>query len=413
MNRITLSLISIVLLFLVFPTPTSGQNYKLIDLNNPTIDPPLLDYYVLDVFDNRELQSSIGITKYSNNQEIAMLNFTSGFHDELNNYFNNAYPTQEGKTPIILNIKKLWVTEFEKEGSTYSKCEIDIEFLTPKKQKFYECSDKHEIELSTNPDAPKDNIIESLNNCMYVLIDPDIQKTYYAVLSSSSQAIISKQESTETQDIYVEGSENKKSSSASKSRVALQGGYTYRLAKIPDGADQEIEDHYKRLKNGFHIGTDINYFWNEKNAIGVSASFSQAKSTLPDMQGIDAAGNIIAQGDLTENIKLIYFGPSYFNRTISPGAKTHLLIGFTTGYYIYNEKLSWIGETINITGGTIGFGFSFGVDFLTSDNFAIGLQGSLLVGWLNKVRVDGDLIELDENENLSRIDLTIGFRFLP
>ena len=131
------------------------------------------------------------------------------------------------------------------------------------------------------------------------------------------------------------------------------------------------------------------------------------------MQALDEFGNIIAQGDLSENIKLIYIGPSYFNRTISPNARTHLLVGTTVGYYAYKEKFSWIGEIVDITGGTIGFGFSFGADFLTSDNFAIGLQASLLLGWLNNFKIDGDKFELDESENLSRLDITIGFRFLP
>ncbi len=413
MNRIILSLTCVVLFFLVSSTPTTAQNYRLIDLKNPAFDPPSLDYYILDVFDSRELQSSIGIAKTGDNQEIVMLDFTSGFYDELKNYFNNAYPAQEGKIPIILNFKKLWVTEFDKEGSTYRKCEIAIEFLTPKKQKFYECTNKNEMELSTNPDAHKDNVTVSLNSCMHYLVDTDIQKTYYAVLNSGTPALITKQEPTETQNEHLDGSQNKEVYSASKTRISIQGGYTYRITKIPEGADQEFEEHYKRLKNSFHIGTDINYFWNEKNSLGVSASFSQAKSTLPDMQAIDALGNIIAQGDLNENIKLLYVGPSYFNRTISPGTKTHLLLGFTMGYYAYNEKLSWIGETIYITGGTVGFGFSIGADFLTSDNFAIGLQASLLVGWLNKIKIDGEEFELEESENLSRLDLTIGFRFLP
>lgn len=293
MNRIILSLICIVLFCLFFSNPTSAQNYRLIDLNNPTIEAPSLEYYVLDVFDSRKLQSSIGIVKSGNKNEIVMLNFDAGFHDELLNYFNTAYPTEEGKNPIVLNIKKLWVTEFqEEEDSPSTRCEITIEFLTPKNQKFYECTEKNEMAIGNNPSAHKDNIIISMNNCLQNLDDAELKKTYYTVLSSSNAAVTLTEE-TRADDVYVAGSENKVISSASQARITLQGGYTYRTGSIPDGIDQATEDHFKNLKNGYHLGTDINYFWNEKHSLGVSASYSQAKSTLADVSAYDDQGSTL------------------------------------------------------------------------------------------------------------------------
>jgi len=397
MKRITLSLALFILFVLLSSIPVSSQDYKLIDLKSTTITAPALEYYVLDVFDSRELQSSLGITKSGNKDEIVMLNFSQGFHDELIYYFNNNFHATEGNIPIILNIKKFWVSEYEKENTLYSKCEIKLEFLTPKKQKFYDCNEKNEIQFNTTQNIPQENIIECLNNCMLHLKDPELKKTYYSVLNKNSPEV----------------SDNKKIQSAPKARINLQFGYTHRSKRIPEGVNQDTKDYYKKLKNTFNIGSDINFFLNENSLLGISSSYSQAKSTLPDVMDIDSTGNIIAQGDLNTNDKLFYVGPSYFNRSSSSNAKRHLLFGLTMGYYGYIQDLDWIGETVKVTGGTLGFGFSLGVDFLTSENFAIGLQASILMGWLKKVKVEGVLIELPEKENLTRIDLTIGFRFLP
>ncbi|MBN2174903.1 MAG: hypothetical protein JW731_12285 [Bacteroidales bacterium] len=433
MNRITNFLFPAITIIMLSSLHSESQNYRLIDLKNPAFDPPSLNYYILEIIDSRDLKSSIGMVKTGDEQELVMLDFQAGFHDELTLYFNTAYKAEEGKIPIILNIKKLWVTEFEKEGLTYSKCELNMEFLTPKKQKFHECSDKNEMDLSTNKDAHKDNITVSLNSCMHYLSDPDLQNDYYTILNSSAPAVVTEkvlesdvEKNPETQTKTepeiktgteqvktVKGMEGRDFHKTSKSRITLQGGYTYRLGKIPDGLDSESESHIKRLKNGFNGGADINFFWNRGNALGVSTSYSQAESTLPDVVVLDENGIILAQGDLSETIGLFYIGPSYFGRSISKSGNTHWLSGLTLGYYAFNEELSWLGETIDITGRTVGFGFSFGVDFLTSDNFAIGLQAALLMGWLDKVEIDGEEVELDETENLSRIDLTIGIRFLP
>lgn len=244
MNRITISLICFILLFLVLSKSILSQNYHLIDLNKPSNETPSINYYVLDVLDSRKLQSSIGISKSGDKQEIIMLNFATGFHDELFNYFNNYYPAGEGKIPIILNMKKLWVTEVEEEGSNYSRYEIDIEFLTPKNQKFHECSIKNEIKLSNDLNLHKDNLIFSLNDCMQNLEGEEIKQTYYAVLSSNTPATISYEEAI-SQDVYVEGSEVQVVSKTSKARIALNGGYTYRLGRIPDGIDEEVEQYYK------------------------------------------------------------------------------------------------------------------------------------------------------------------------
>lgn len=412
MNRIFLSLTCIVLIFLFFSNPANTQDYRLIDLNNSTIDAPSLDFYILDVFDNRALQSSVGIVKSRYKNEVVMLNFDAGLHDELMNYFNTTYPAEEGKNPIILNIKKLWITEFqEEEDIASSRCEIVIEFLTPKSQKFYECSDKNEMVIGDNPNALQDNIIATLYNCFQYLRDADLKETYYAVLRSDAPKVTSA--GVNEQDIYIESSATKVASTLPKARIAFQGGYTYRTGTIPEGIDQPTEDHLKGLKNGYNLGGDINYFWNAKHSIGVSTSFSQAKSTLADVSLYDEHGNIIATDDLSENIKLIYFGPSYFHRASKSNGKIYLLFSLTMGYYGYNETLNWNGETAELTGETFGLGFSFGADFLTSEKFAIGLEATLLAGSLKKLTIDGIEVELDDYESLTRIDLTIGIRFLP
>lgn len=412
MKQITLSFALVSLLNLLFILPVSSQDYKLIGLNKTTIEAPILEYYVLDVFDSRELQSSIGIAKSGNQDEIVMLNFFRNFHKELLDYYNLNFPAAEGNIPIILNFKRLWISEYEKEGSSYSTCEIELEFLTPIKQKFYDCSEKIELLSGSNQNVIQENIIECLNKCMHQLKDPELKNIYNTVLNSDTPPSTSVKNQAK-QNSPNNGSKNKAISTAPKARITLQFGYTHRTKRIPEGVNQDTKDYYRKLKNTFNIGSDINFFLNENSLLGISGSYSQARSTLPDLVDIDSTGNIIAQGDLNTNDKLFYVGPSYFNRSSSSNAKRHLLFGLTMGYYGYNQNLEWIGETVKVTGGTIGYGFSLGVDFLTSENFAVGLQASILMGWLKKVKADGVLIELAEKENLTRIDLTIGFRFLP
>ncbi|MCF8368378.1 MAG: hypothetical protein K9G76_04990 [Bacteroidales bacterium] len=412
-NKSLITSILLMVLSLAFLS-TDAQNQLLIDLNNPSLNPSPVDFYVLDVMDGREVQNLIGMVKSEDFDEIAMLNFSGGFQNELYGYFTKVYPAKSGKNPVILKVTKLWVNEIEKEGSRFGKCEVELEFLTPKKQMFFKCSQSHEAAINVSTETHKDNILISLDKCMQSLNDPYIQKEYYTILNNSKPAE-TVEPSGGTQNTG-SGSKEKQSKFAegeSTSRIALHGGYTYRTAKLPEGIDSEYANHLKNLKNGIHFGSDLNFFLNPSNALGASFSYSIAKSTLSNVVAVDEFGDIIASGDLTENISLLYIGPSYFTRYITGYGKTHWLYGITAGYYSYKEDFEWLGETVDITGATAGLGLTFGADFPSSNNFALGFQVSMLIGWLSEIDIDGQTTTLDESENLSRFDFTVGIRILP
>lgn len=419
MNRITLSFFFLFAFIAILVEPTESQNYRLIDLNGSSTGPPSIDYFVMDILDGRELQSAIGMVKSDQEDEVILIDFVSGFQNELTKYFHLVYPKEEGKIPVILYFKKLWVSEVTKDGMTFSKCEISMVFLTSKKQKFYECFHENEMKLVSVQETHSGNIIETLNKCLHYLVDSDIRNSYYNVVNSNMPATpiqVNKQDENSNQkDIQKQnekGSKVKNEYPAPKSRIAFQGGFTYRFAKIPESQEKELVEHLQRLKTGYNIGLDFNFFWNPNNSVGFNGSFSQAESTLQDVALVDEDGNILALGDMTEDIKLYYIGPSYFYRHIYDNSKIHLLSGFTIGYYNFSEMVDWLGESLYIRGETVGFGFALGFDFATSHIVAIGVQASVLFGKLNKFKIGNNVIELEDSESLSRVDLTIGFRIL-
>ena len=62
-------------------------------------------------------------------------------------------------------------------------------------------------------------------------------------------------------------------------RVAVGGGYAYRLGKIEETSDPEIDDMNKKLRNGFVIDAEAQYFFRESWGIGLNANLCTASTS--------------------------------------------------------------------------------------------------------------------------------------
>ena len=95
-------------------------------------------------------------------------------------------------------------------------------------------------------------------------------------------------------------------------RFAIGGGYAYRLGKIAKTGDSKIDDMNKKLRHGFTIDADAQYFFKESWGLGLNANYCSANTsgdnitiTLP---GIDRSVNY------KETQSFLYVGPSFVGR---------------------------------------------------------------------------------------------------
>ncbi|MBL7105709.1 MAG: hypothetical protein ISS18_15395 [Bacteroidales bacterium] len=334
-----------------------SQNYRLINLNKEPVEMPDKNFFILDVLDNRQMKSAIGIVKSDETGGNVMLDFTTKMPEELMSFFKSAFPPDSGQIPIIISVNKLWVTELEKDNSEISKCEITLKFLTPDHQDLYISEVVNKIGLSSIQTTNKENIRKSIIRCMDDFNDSEWQINYFKSLKNNYNRNLEQQrqdtiKNLKTQRYYPDSGEIIQNIFP-KFRFALQGGYSYRLAKILSGVDKEFEDYIRGLKSGYNIGGDFNYFINEKNSLGVNISFSQAKNTMSGVALFDSYGNIIAVGDMKDDIRLFYIGPSYTMRSSSNEGKSYILGSFTLGYLSYKDNAYVVNTEIDLDFDTI------------------------------------------------------------
>ena len=92
-------------------------------------------------------------------------------------------------------------------------------------------------------------------------------------------------------------------------RLAVGGGYAYRIGKINKTNDAAIDNLSKKLRNGYNLNIDGQYFFKEKWGLGMDvnmASFSTSGG------GFTSGGSSIITYE--EKQRMVYLGPTFATR---------------------------------------------------------------------------------------------------
>jgi hypothetical protein len=200
-------------------------------------------------------------------------------------------------------------------------------------------------------------------------------------------------------------------------RVAVDGGWQYRTAKMAEGMDEGWQEHYKKMKSGFHYDLQAAYFFTK--LMGIEAMFSQqffehggdGYLTHPE-------GYFLRSGKLNEKIAFNYIGANYLLRFLGSNRKNCLLLSVGFGYIGYNDRLFFNDvENLKITASALGINMTIGYDIGISKNFGIGFKLSLMGGSFTDFEQTIDGITTNEttpekkSEGLGTVKISVGLRF--
>ena len=198
-------------------------------------------------------------------------------------------------------------------------------------------------------------------------------------------------------------------------RLSLNGGFSYETGKVDQNQDAAFIDYFKKLKSGYHFGADLTYYFLESIGVGAKYQRFMTSNSLDNIYIEDSFGNR-RYGQLADNIKISFYGPSISSRLISANKKNCFLLSYALGYIGYKNNSVLVDEYL-ITGNTFGMDMDIGYDIGITDKLQVGLQISMFSGYLTSYKLnDGtttETINLTKGnyESLYRIDFSIGIRF--
>ena len=186
-------------------------------------------------------------------------------------------------------------------------------------------------------------------------------------------------------------------------RVAVHGGYAYRIGGLPEGIGQVQKDHLKSLKHGVMYGADVTWFF--MPSLGAGLRFSDMRTSNESVAGQD-------------RIDIWFLGPEISYRGISRNKRHNFIATYAMGYAGYKDRTAISSVPVRISGGSLGYLMDMSYDYCLTDKIAIGASLSCMVGSVSKFRYrtsDGNVqtSELggDARESLMHIGASVGVRF--
>lgn len=198
--------------------------------------------------------------------------------------------------------------------------------------------------------------------------------------------------------------------------VAIKGGYSYEISKVSDDLPGYLEDYVEDIKSGYHFGGDIAYFFNESLGIGLKYVQFNSSNKMYDTSVPDPFGNWHYGADLKDDIRVIYWGPSFWVRFPVKNNRNSLSMSVALGPIDYTDNKRII-DKYKITGNTLGLSYDLGYNVGISQNLSLDFRISFLFGELSEYKVKcgsySEKYDLDDDdyEGLSRLDLSIGLIF--
>lgn len=185
-----------------------------------------------------------------------------------------------------------------------------------------------------------------------------------------------------------------------KFRLSLNAGYTYQFG----GYEAWPDSYQKQLQSLWNLGGDFHYFPSEVFGLGIKYNhiFTKADQDFdPQRYGISSIRD--------EKIRFSYAALSLMYRNIL--ADDQMIQYFIAGGFIqYKTDGLLDGNPYNERGDTFGVALGVTYDFLVTENFGIGAGAEINIANLSEIESNGAVIPVDFS--ITRIDLTVGLRFL-
>ncbi len=202
----------------------------------------------------------------------------------------------------------------------------------------------------------------------------------------------------------------------SKLRITFNGGYSYQTGKISGEVSSELREYVRELRNGYHLGGDLTYFFSEFFGIGAQYKLFRAETDFTNVVFFEAINNGPVNRVLRDDITISFIAAMFSTRFYNKKKNSAFFLNSSIGYMNYKNE-TVVDIPFQLKGNTIGFASDIGYDISVSNNLSIGLQASVLFGRLKEVeRNDGNSsttlsINQDEGGGLGRLDFSVGLRY--
>lgn len=189
-------------------------------------------------------------------------------------------------------------------------------------------------------------------------------------------------------------------------RFALGGGYALRAGNVQKINDKVIDDMSAKLRHGFTVDADAQYFFNQTWGVGLNANMGSFSTSGGNFKIPGVEGTI---NDYKETQRLIYVGPSFASRMESDKFILLVTIGFGGVYYMDDMNIN--GVELNLNQTTFGTNISISGEYKLNNKLGLGLKVSSTAASIDSMNFQGQKIETEEKVSASNFAASVFLSF--
>ena len=189
-------------------------------------------------------------------------------------------------------------------------------------------------------------------------------------------------------------------------RFAIGGGYAYRLGEEEKTGNAALDAMNKKLRHGFTVDADAQYFFKETWGLGLNANFCSASTSGNNVKFPDLDNAV----NYKETQNFIYFGPSFVGRMESEKFMMITNVGF--GPLFFNTDMNFNGQSVTGNKATLGVNAGIAGEYKLNGKTGVGLKLSYVIGTIDNLNVEGTNVSMDQEISVSNLMVTafISFR---
>jgi hypothetical protein len=209
-------------------------------------------------------------------------------------------------------------------------------------------------------------------------------------------------------------------------RFGMNGGLGSLLASSKKAEDNmvslgftqsQVKAYYKDLRSGIYANADLTYLITPSYGIGIKYEFFDNNSSMEGFVDPNDGVNLIYT-TYKEQIYVNFLGPSFFYQQFIRKQKSlKLYYAYSIGIATYRDEAEYLSGYYLLTGKNVATDLSLGLEYCISHHISLAADLSIFFSSIRRMKIsDGSTsstIKLDKDnyENLSRLDLSLGFRF--
>lgn len=203
----------------------------------------------------------------------------------------------------------------------------------------------------------------------------------------------------------------------SKWEVSVQGGWSYRLARISPSTPVGFQEYAEALRSGYNLGAGVSrYYWKDFMGIGIQYSRFGTMGSLRNVNAMHLVTGHTVSGTIKDNIDIQFMGPT-FNVRHAFG-KRYSVSGYVgIGYISYTDRASLGNMKLTLKGNHIGQAIGANINLALGNKTSLYVGSSLVAGTISQMKITQAgqkttvKLEDDDRESLRHLNTSLGVRW--